>query len=570
MVYPKQSVAEFGAGQRNEAIERLAQGVYDIVVIGGGITGCGTALDAAARGLKVGLIERDDLASGTSSKSSKLVHGGARYLQSGQLKLVYQALAERQRLLHNAPHLVRTLDFLLPTWENRRQRLILTSGVWIYHLGGGFRIRKRPRHVNQVSTLAVVPNLRSLQLLGSVGYTDAQTDDARLTMYLARTAAVRWGADIATYVEAVGFEKDSSGQVVGVNVRDRFTQAEFFIRSRYVINASGVWSDKIRTLDEGHNPGSIRAAKGIHLILARSKFDSSVGVTMPLENGGWVFTLPWGNVTLVGTTDTDYSGDFDSPEATANDIDFLLNNLNQCLQEPVTHSDILATYAGLRPLVAKTTSAQTADLSRRHKLIGGSDGLITITGGKMTTYRVMAREAVDYAAKNGHLDTVPSPTRQLLLDGAHGLTRFIGDPETQAVLGQYPPDMATSLIQRHGTNALAVASLGFTNPDLAQRLVPDLPYVKAEVIHAVRQENTMTVADMLERRIRLSIEHRSRGLQVLDEVIGLMAGELGWDQERKRKERQAYVDAVRTTINSEQVTVDPVELRPESAWGTSE
>lgn len=544
------SINSFSAVARSDILDRLAKTHYDIVIVGGGITGVGVALDAASRGLSVALIEKDDLASGTSSKSSKLVHGGIRYLQSREFKLVYEALAERQYMLRNAPHLVRELDFVFPIWDKRSFAHLVDAGLWLYDLTGGFRIGKIHRPIDPATVTAQMPTLRSEGLVKGFFYPDAQADDARLTMMIARTAA-SYGADIATHLSAQGIVKDTSGAVIGVNVADRPADHQgttmLTIKARYVINAGGVWSDEIRGLDEGHDLNTIRPAKGIHIVLPRPLLANKRAVILPVPHDKRaIFVLPWGPVTWVGTTDTDYDGPLDDPQATATDIDYILETLNHWLTNPVEPSDIVATWAGLRPLIASATSERTADLSRAHCVTAGSPGMLTIAGGKLTTYRLMARDAVDYAVEKGGLTAGSSITKRLLLAGAAGF-----DPNLDLELD---PDVNQSLLRRHGTNATEVTALIQQHPELGDRLVDDLPYLRAEVIWAVRHELAITAADVLERRIRLAIEHKSRGLAALDDTITLMGNELGWSESRKNKERLVYTERVAATLAAEKIT----------------
>jgi len=550
-------MSSFSSAQRSAVLDRLRHTEYDVVVVGGGITGAGCALDAASRGLRVALLERHDLASGTSSKSSKLVHGGLRYLQQGDLRLVYEALAERQRLIANAPHLVRELDFCVPIVARKAaaMRKVLSTGLWAYDLTGGFRIGKLHRGVDTETALAHMPSLDPSHFDGAFFYPDAQTDDARLTMTIARTAAVRYGADVATYCEVEGFEKDPSGAVGAAAVRDGLGGDRFGVRGRHVICASGIWSDALRNADEGRDPASMRPAKGVHVVVPRSLVRNTKAFIVPVPHDRRsVFVLPWGPVAWIGTTDTDYTGPLDDPQATPEDIRYCLDAVNTWMREPIMDSDVVATFAGLRPLLTDTHSERTADLSRHHALIPGSPNVVTITGGKLTTYRRMAADAVDYAVEKAALSAGRSVTRRLAIDGSAGFAALAADPG--AVLGGLDAETVESLLRRHGSHAEAVAELARTDPGLGERLVPELPYLRGEVVWACRHEAAQTIADVLERRVRLSIEHRSRGLAAVDDVAALMAAELGWDPARRAAEVTVYRARVQATLGAEDLTSD--------------
>lgn len=559
-------MSSFSSTERPSVIDRLRSTDYDVVVVGGGITGAGCALDAASRGLRVALVERHDLASGTSSKSSKLVHGGLRYLQQRDVRLVYEALAERQRLLDNAPHLVHELDFCVPVVARRAaaMRKVLAAGLWAYDLTGGFRIGKLHRGVDTETALAHMPTLDAARFDGAFFYPDAQTDDARLTMVIARTAAVRYGADVATYCEVEGFEKDAGGAVGAVAVHDGLGGERFAVRARHVVCASGVWSDAVRRLDEGRDPATMRPAKGIHVVVPSAVVRATKAFIVPVpKDRRSVFVLPWGPVAAIGTTDTDYDGPLDDPQATPEDIRYCLDALNTWMREPVEDSDVVATFAGLRPLLAESRNARTADLSRRHTLIPGSPNVVTVTGGKLTTYRRMAADAVDYAVDKAGLSAGRSVTRRLRLDGSAGFREMAADPARSlaASWGDDPDvpisaEIATSLVHRHGSHAESVTALVRADPGLGRRLVPELPYLRAEVVWACRQEAVQTVADVLERRVRLAIEHRSRGLDAVEDVAALMGAELGWDPARRAAEVTVYRARVQATRAAEKLTSD--------------
>ena len=371
-----------GSFDRSTSLEHLAERDFDLLVIGGGITGAGVALDAAARGYRTALVERDDFASGTSSKSSKLVHGGLRYLQQGEVGLVYQALAERQRLRRNAPHLVKVLPFLIPLFTrdgliSRKLSRAMGSAMWMYDLTGGLRIGKLHKRISTDEALAHMPTLRKDRLAGAYLYYDARADDARLTLAIARTAAIDYGAVVVNRAGVVDITV-TDGRVDGAVVRadDR----DIAVRAACVVNAAGVWSDEIRTLDEGADPGSLRPAKGVHVTVPWHLVRNDIAAIIPVpKDKRSVFVVQWDDLTYVGTSDTDYAGPLDDPPCTAADIDYLLGALNGAIEGEISTEDIVGTWAGLRPLVKDATSERTADLSRHHKVRASDSGLITIT-----------------------------------------------------------------------------------------------------------------------------------------------------------------------------------------------
>ena len=387
-------------------LRRLEDETFDVLVIGGGITGVGAALDAASRGLRTALVERDDFAAGTSSKSSKLVHGGLRYLQDDP-RLVYQALRERKRLRGNAPHLVKVLPFMLPVLTkdgivSRKIARALGSAMWMYDLTGGWRIGKFHKRLRKAAAFKHLPTMPKERLASAYLYYDATADDARLVVTVARTAAAH-GAAIANRCSVVELSKGSTGQVDGALVEADGRQ--FTIHAGVVVNACGVWSDDIRALDEGTHPDSIRPAKGVHITVPWEKVRNDVAVVIPVpKDKRSLFVVPWVPLadgtfrhTYVGTTDTDYDGPLIDPQCTQDDVDYVLRALNASVTTGITADDITGVWAGLRPLVKAATSGRTADLSRHHKVRVSESGVVTVTGGKLTTYREMAEDAIDTA-----------------------------------------------------------------------------------------------------------------------------------------------------------------------------
>jgi glycerol-3-phosphate dehydrogenase len=543
------------AFNRSDALGRLESTDFDVVVIGGGITGVGCALDAASRGLRVALIERDDFASGTSSKSSKLVHGGIRYLQQGDVRLVYEALAERQILRRNAPHLVKVLPFLIPIFStkgvvNKKLARAMGTAMWMYDLTGGLRIGKMHKRVSKKQALEWFPTLPADKLMPSYLYYDAEADDARLVVTVARTAALKFGATLVNRTEVVDLHKDATGKVNGVVVK--VDGRTFTVSTKAVVNAAGVWSDDVRALDEAEHPRSIRPAKGVHITVPWSKVRNTVAAVIPVPGDKRsVFVVPWGQFTFVGTTDTDYTGPIDDPQCNEDDVEYLLRALNGSITETVTTDDILGTWAGLRPLVADPeASGRTADLSRRHKVRRSDSGVVTITGGKLTTYREMAADTIDEvlsevldADRSTRLRR-RSKTKHLKLHGANGYEELVDAADSISPLGG---DEVRRLANRYGSDATTVLAIAESDPSLAELLVPGLPYLRAEAIFAVRYEMATTVDDILSRRTRARLETRDVSAEAAVAVAALIAPELGWDDAEQARQVADY----RTRINEE-------------------
>jgi len=514
---------------RRHALRRLAGEFFDVLVIGGGITGAGCALDAATRGLRVALVEANDFASGTSSKSSKLVHGGLRYLQNGELRLVYEALAERQTLAANAPHLVQMLPFLLPIFHDggfidRRLARGLGLAMWGYDLTGGFRYGKLHDRLSKSEALVRFPTLDATRLAYGYVYYDATADDARLTLAIARTASYH-GAAVANYAPVRSLTHDSDGRVVGATVDA--DGAAIAIRARVVINACGVWSDRIRAMDRGAPAPLIRPAKGIHITLPRSLIGNEIAAVLPVPGDKrTVFVVPWGDFTYVGTTDTDYEGSIDDPRCTDADVAYLLRTINAAIAQPISRENIVGAWAGLRPLVGSSGSLgrRTSDLSRRHLVHTSASGLITVTGGKLTTYRRMSEETIDRAiralGRHGHRCL----TARVPLVGATDVDRSRADPH---------------LAPRFGTEAAAVLALS-RQAGLERPLIPGLPYLRAEVVFAARHEMARTVDDVLSRRTRARILARRASVAAAADVAMLLGAELGLSPEVQRAQVTAY------------------------------
>jgi glycerol-3-phosphate dehydrogenase len=544
---------------RADALHRLGDEEFDVLVVGGGITGVGCALDAVSRGLRTALVERDDFASGTSSKSSKLVHGGIRYLQQREIGLVYENLRERHRILENAPHLVRILPFLIPILSrdgliDRRIARALGAAMWMYDLTGGLRIRKRHERLTKAEALRHMPTLRADNVASAYLYYDCRTDDARLTLAIARTAASH-GAAVANYTRVVSLLKGADGKVCGARVEA--DGKELDVRARAVVNATGVWSDDLRTMDEGSHTQSIRPAKGIHISVPWSKVRNDIAAIVPVpKDKRSVFVVPWGDVTYVGTTDTDYDGPIDDPQCTPEDVDYLLDAINLAIEEPVGRGDVVATWAGLRPLLRTASSERTADLSRRHGVHVSENGLVTINGGKLTTYRLMAQHTIDAVVRAVLFKRrrMRSGTKRLTIIGGEGFESAPADGE---------PSLHEHLAGRYGTEMSAVLDLVQADRSLGEALVPGLPYQRAEAIHAVRHEMARTLDDVLSRRTRARLLARDASAAAAESVAALLAPELGWDDVEAARQVADY----RAAIARERESADLPEAALDASLG---
>lgn len=539
-----------------------AEGV-DVLVIGGGITGAGVALEAVARGYRTGLVEKADFAGGTSSKSTKLVHGGIRYLPQFDFALVHEALVERGRLVRNAPHLVKPLGFVLPLYaENKRplgtpivppggvgMSLLLRSGLLLYDVMSGRLAIQGHKHIGAQKALALAPALKAEGLKDGFIYYDGQTDDTRLTLTVLRTAAKR-GASLANYAEVLGFDFDpqsrSSGHAVirAARVRDTLDGEEFVVPVGTVINAAGAFAGRIEAM-AGEPRIAIKPAKGVHLTLPRDALPTTeYAVVLPeTPDGRLLFIVPWNTRVTLGTTDTK-GGDLDRPVATDEDVDYLINTANLYLRTKLTRNRVISAWAGYRPLIspAKSDGAATAKLSRTHIVVDGPGGMITITGGKLTTYRRMAQDALDHLAKReGKM--VTHPTEAMPLDGAEGYRACSAALSEAAGRFGWDADVIARLSQ-YGGEAGPILDLCADDASLARRIASDLPYIMAEVVYACRCEMAMTLDDVLVRRLHLNFEDWSRGTEPAPDVARVMARELGWSP----REAEAQVAQYRAHV----------------------
>ncbi|HEY4383804.1 MAG TPA: glycerol-3-phosphate dehydrogenase/oxidase [Ktedonobacteraceae bacterium] len=543
---------------RSSNLAQLAEQQFDVLVIGGGVTGAGVALDAVARGYRVALVEKIDFASGTSSKSTKLVHGGIRYLPNFDFPLVHEALVERGLLLQNAPYLVRPVPFVLPIYEGDKHPVgmpfttpggigltfLLDIGLWLYDGLAGRHNIKRHRRLSREQVLKQAPNLVQEGLKEGFVYYDAQTNDARLTMALIRTAA-QYGATIVNYCEAESFlSKD--GQICGAQVRDTLNNQSVTVHARHVINAAGIFSEQVEALTGTQPQIQIEPSKGVHLVL--SKDDIQIGdsaIVLPeTEDKRILFIVPWESRIIFGTTDTG-SGDLDHPLASPEDITYLLKYLNRYLKINLSEKDIVSVYAGYRPLIKprNTNGASTAKISRSHSVLQSPSGLVSIVGGKMTTYRRMAQDTMDVISRRDGVKPV-HPTHSIPLQGSAAW------PIVQRKLAQRGRDLGlseetiTHLGHSYGSEAATILDIAQENATLTTPLIADLPYIQAEVIYACRYEMAMTPYDILARRTSITLEDRHQGLNIVDDIAALMAQELHWTNTQQQDASYAFREAM--------------------------
>ncbi|SMQ71774.1 glycerol-3-phosphate dehydrogenase/oxidase [Agreia sp. VKM Ac-1783] len=537
--------AKLGPEEREAAIEALKTKELDILVVGGGIVGAGAALDAATRGLRVGIVEARDWSSGTSSRSSKLVHGGVRYLEQLNFRLVREALIERGLLLQRiAPHLVKPVRFLIPLKRRFIDRFYIGAGMVLYDLfsytGGRPPGVPHHRHLTRGQVQRAIPSMAHDALIGGITYYDAQVDDARYGASVVRTASF-YGAHAASRVRVEGFIKVGQ-RVVGVHAHDLQTGEKFDIRAKQVVNATGVWTDDTQAMVGERGQFKVRASKGIHLVVPRDRFQSSMGLLLRTEKSV-LFVIPWGRHWLVGTTDTDWHLDKAHPAATAADIDYVLEHVNTVLNVPLTRDDVEGVYAGLRPLLAGE-SDQTSKLSREHLVAHSVPGLVVIAGGKWTTYRVMAKDAIDAAVSALDGKIAGSVTEDIALLGAEGYQAAWNKRSKIARKFGVHTVRIEHLLNRFGTLTDELLDLISSNPELAEPLPGADDYLAAEVVYAASHEGALHLEDVLARRTRISIEAWDRGVSAAPVAARLMAGVLGWDEARIEREVANYLRRV--------------------------
>ncbi|HEU4349320.1 MAG TPA: glycerol-3-phosphate dehydrogenase/oxidase [Actinoplanes sp.] len=539
---------------RENALADMATGELDVLVVGGGVVGAGAALDAATRGLRVGLVDGRDLASGTSSRSSKLLHGGLRYLEMFDFGLVHEALRERGLIIGElAPHLARALPFLYPLQHRIWERPYVGSGILLYDAmavasPAGARGRlPRHRHYTRRGALKLAPSLRKDALVGAIRYYDGQVDDARHTMNIARTAA-HFGALVATRARVTGFLREGE-RVTGATVRDLEHDRTIEVRARQVINATGVWTDETQAMVAERGQFKVRASKGIHLVVPKDRIQSATALILRTEKSV-LFVIPWGRHWIIGTTDTDWKLDKAHPAASAQDIDYLLEHVNAVLSTPLTREDVEGVYAGLRPLLIGE-SESTSKLSREHVVGHVAPGLVVVAGGKYTTYRVMAKDAVDAVAHALDENVPECVTDRTPLVGADGFAAAWNRRQLIADQSGLHVARIEHLLGRYGTLIDEVLALVAADRTLGEPLEGAEDYLRVEVVYAASHEGARHLDDVLARRTRISIETWDRGVRTAPVAAGLMAGVLDWTDEQREKETAHYLARVDAEIRSQ-------------------
>ncbi len=537
---------------RNDALRSMANSELDVLVIGGGVVGAGAALDAATRGLRVGLVEARDYGSGTSSRSSKLIHGGLRYLKQLNFGLVFEALRERKLILETlCPHLARPVPFIYPLERWGFDRAWVGAGVGVYDvLGAGRGVPSHMKHLSRDKTLRIFRGGKRDAIRGGILFYEGQVDDARHTMMLTRTA-VAHGALAANSTRVTGFIRDND-RVVGVQATDLESGAELQIRAKTVINAAGVWTDEIQQMIGGKGQFRVHASKGIHILVPRSKIDSDTGLITETEKSLlFIIPCPWSDkFWIIGTTDTSWKLDLAHPAASSADIDYLLDHANGLLANQLTRDDVVGVYAGLRPLLAGE-SDETSKLSREHAVVSPVPGLVIVAGGKYTTYRVMAADAVDEAAKQLPTTVAESRTDSVPLVGAEGYRALVDRRAHVAAQSGMTVEQLDRLLGRYGTAVGELIDLTAEQPDLAEPLTGAPDYLKVEAYYAVSHEGALHLDDILARRLRVSVDTPSRGVDAAPEVAHLVAPILGWDPATVSREIEHYDGRVAAEIDSQ-------------------
>ena len=534
----------FSVAHRPADVADVSSDVVDVLVVGAGATGAGVALDAASRGLTVAAIDRGDLASGTSSKSSKLIHGGLRYLENYDFGLVYEGVNERELLQRLAPHLVRPMEFVYPILADSERVRLVGLGLTTYDVLAGWRNVRRHERITAEEAVEKAPALAESDVLKAYVYGDCATDDARLVLANI-VAARRFGAVVLTYTEAVSL-LFSEGRVAGATVADRLTGASYEIRARHVVNATGVWVDTLLTQENAEHAPVVQPSKGVHLVVPHARVPlRNASILMPSRQGDGrsMFAIPWGRQTILGTTDTAYDGALDAVGVEADDVEYVLNACNALFHSRLSADDVVGAWAGCRPLL-KGSSQAMSDLSRRHALSEGPSGMLTITGGKLTTYRRMAKDVVDRIAdRDGK--RARCRTDEIALGCARPYEDVVAETlDAARAVGVGDAEVAETLVRQHGEAAADVLSL-VLETGLSDPLSPAACHLAAEVVYAARHEGAATLDDVFSRRTRLALRAKDAALPAAPSAARLLAAEIGRDDAWADAQVTAYEAAVR-------------------------
>ncbi|CAB4600219.1 MAG: FAD-dependent oxidoreductase [Actinobacteria bacterium] len=539
-------LSQLNPNQRESALTSLGSESFDVLVIGGGVNGVGAALDAATRGLKVALIESQDIAAGTSSRSSKLIHGGLRYLEQYDFKLVREALHERELLVSTlCPHLVKPVGFLFPLTEKFKERTYVGAGLALYDALRGFQ-RALPwhKHLSQKQINEIAPSLRPDIILGAIKYFDAQVDDARHTLSVARTAA-RHGAVIATRVSAESLIREGKS-VTGVVAKDLVSGKTISIKAAVTVMCAGVWSDELHAKFDLKAGYDVTMSKGVHIVLPGSAIKSDAGIILKTPVSV-LFIIPWADKWIVGTTDTPYTGDRAEPFASREDVQYIVDQANRVLTPQINIDEIIGVYAGLRPLVSNNKNSLTTKLSREHTVDRPAPGFVSIAGGKYTTYRIMGRDVIDLAVNELRKLTPESVTDKLPLVGADGYFALVQQVDRLAADSGLSVETITHLLNRYGSMISEILELVEEMPSLSKKLAGDLPYIKAEIHYAASHEGARSVDDVISRRTRIAFEAHNYGVALTESIAEIIAPVLGWST----KERKASVAAYESLVERE-------------------
>ena len=540
---------EFSWRSRLVSLERFEREVFDVLIIGGGITGAGLALDAAARGLKTALVEKRDFAAGTSSRSTKLIHGGLRYLEQFDVALVREALLERSVLARIAPHQTEAFPFVIPIYADRQRNydhpLIMRAGLFLYDLLAGRQNFAKHRRLSREEALRLAPQLDPRGLKGAFLYYDALTNDSRLVIEIVK-AAHQDGAAIANYTRVESYLRDADGKITGARVLDELSGERIELRARVTINATGIWMEEMIRLDGGSAEGlkkKLRPAKGIHLTIAANRLKVDAAWLIPSLTGHrFYFVVPWEGRVNIGTTDTDYSGGKDFPQAEHDEVAEILNAINSYFPEAnLDPSDVISAWAGLRPLISDANAKDTTKVSRKEEMIETADGLISIGGGKLTTYRAMAEHGIDLVLKRLGNNSANRTTKDIPISGGE-MSRVELDQTAKQLASHYnlPMDVTRHLAFSYGSNFDALIRLMLDDESLRERLVADLPVVKAEIVYAARHELAVSLTDALTRRTRLAMLAGAASLNCAPIAAELMAKELGWSEEEAARQLELF------------------------------